>query len=175
MYPPAPENKVIWDPLVRLFHWSLALAFLLNYAVLEEGETAHEWVGYYCLAILAVRIFWGFVGSHNARFASFFPTREGIRHHLGLLRQGRIEAHDGHNPVGGLMVLALMSAVLLTGLSGWMLQLDVFWGEDWAEEIHEFFANLSMALVLVHVGAVLLLSWLGPVNLVRTMLTGRRN
>ncbi|NVK41390.1 MAG: cytochrome b/b6 domain-containing protein [Oceanospirillaceae bacterium] len=171
---PALEAKTIWDPVVRLFHWSLALAFLLNYAVLEEGETAHEWVGYYCLAILSVRILWGFVGPRNARFADFFPTPARVRHHLALLRQGRIEAHDGHNPLGGLMILALMAGVTLTGITGWMLELDAFWGEDWAEELHEVMANLTMLLVFVHVSAVLLFSWLGPVNLVRTMITGRR-
>jgi len=171
---PAPANRIIWDPVVRLFHWTLALAFLLNYFVLEEGEEVHEWVGYYCLAILVVRVVWGFVGPRNARFSDFFPTPSRVRHHLTLLRHGRIEEHDGHNPLGGLMILALMTCVALTGITGWMLELDAFWGEDWAEELHEVTANLTMLLVLVHVSAVLLFSWLGPVNLVRTMITGRR-
>lgn len=171
---PASETKVIWDPVVRLFHWSLALAFLVNYAVLEAGKTPHRWVGYYCLGILAIRIFWGFVGPRSARFADFFPTRAGVKHHLRLLRQGRIEIHDGHNPAGGAMVLALMTGVILTGVSGWALGLDMFWGEDWAKEVHAAIANVTIGLVCIHVSAVLLFSWIGPVNLVRTMLTGRR-
>ncbi|MCP8686701.1 cytochrome b/b6 domain-containing protein [Marinobacterium sedimentorum] len=174
MNTPAPETKVIWDPVIRVFHWSLALAFVLDYAVLEEGETAHEWAGYYCLAIMLVRVIWGFVGPRNARFADFMPTKAGVRHHLGLLRQGQVEVHDGHNPAGGLMVLALMAGVTLTGLSGWMLELDLFWGEDWAKGIHELFANLTMTLVLVHVTAVVFFSWYGPDNLIYNMLTGRR-
>lgn len=171
---PVPAARMIWDPVVRLFHWTLALAFLLNYAVIEDGGETHERVGYYCLAILSVRVVWGFVGPRNARFSDFFPTPARVRHHVTLLRRGRIEAHEGHNPLGGLMILALMICVALTGLTGWMLELDAFWGEDWAEELHEAMANLTMILVLVHVSAVLLFSWLGPVNLVRTMITGRR-
>lgn len=72
------------------------------------------------------------------------------------------------------MILALMTGVVLTGISGWMQGLDAFWGEDWVEELHELCANLTLLLVFVHVCAVLLFSWLGPVNLVRTMITGRR-
>ncbi|MFW1678768.1 cytochrome b/b6 domain-containing protein [Pontibacter sp. JAM-7] len=168
------SQQRIWDPLIRLFHWSVAAGFLLNFTLTEEGETLHEWIGYYILAALLVRVCWGFIGPRNARFSDFFPRKPGLKSHLRELAQGQIKQHAGHTPLGGLMVMLLMAGLLLVGLSGWLTTTDMFWGEDWVEDVHEFFANLTLLLVLVHVAAVTLFSVLGPANLVRQMLTGRR-
>ena len=167
-------QSIIWDPLIRLFHWTVAAVFLLNFLVFEEGGSNHRWAGYYILAALAVRVIWGFIGSNNARFKNFLPTLGGIKYHLRLLKSRQFEVSDGHNPIGGLMVFALLFCLLGTGLSGWMMQFDVFWGEDWVEELHELLATATMTLVVLHVSAVILLSKFGPVNLIRQMITGQR-
>ncbi len=164
----------IWDPLIRIFHWSVAAGFLLNFTLAEEGETLHEWIGYYILAALLVRVCWGFIGPRNARFSDFFPRKAAVKAHLGELAHGEIKKHEGHSALGGLMIIALMSGLLLVGLTGWLTTTDMFWGESWMEEIHEFFANATLMLVLMHVAAVLLFSLLGPSNLIRQMWTGRR-
>lgn len=167
-------QSMIWDPLIRFFHWTVAAAFLLNFLVFEEGDINHRWAGYYILAALAIRLLWGFIGSENARFKNFSPTAKGIRQHLTLLKSKQFEVSEGHNPVGGLMVFALLFCLLGTALTGWMIGLDAFWGESWLEEIHGLIAGTTMTLVVLHVSAVVLLSKLGPVNLIKQMITGQR-
>lgn len=162
----------IWDPVIRLFHWSVALAFLLNYFFFEEGGDSHELAGYYILCALGVRLVWGVIGSSNARFKNFFPTVANVKAHIALLRAGRIPEENGHNPVGALMIFALLFGLCLTGLSGWSLA-ELFHGEGWMKDIHEVAANLTFMLVLVHVGAVVLFSYTGPRNLIAQMVTGR--
>jgi len=171
----ASTEIVIWDPLVRIFHWSTALLFLLNITVLEDGGTLHEWVGYTIAALVMVRILWGFIGSERARFRSFYPTRTRIRHHLNALWHRRTDPAEGHNPLGGAMVLALLFMLLLVALSGWMLTWDLFWGEDLLEEVHEAFANLTIFLVGVHVAAVLIMPRLTGIALIRPMISGKRS
>lgn len=165
-------KDIIWDPIVRLFHWSVALLFLLNYFILEEGSDWHEWAGYYILGALVVRIVWGFMGSPNARFISFFPSYKKVKHHITLMRSGIIPEDNGHNPVGALMIFALLFCLLITGLSGWSLD-GWFWGEDWAENIHEIFANTTFTLVVIHIFAVVFFSIKGPRNLIVQMVTGK--
>ncbi|MHB8913284.1 MAG: cytochrome b/b6 domain-containing protein, partial [Lysobacter sp.] len=60
----------VWDPLVRVLHWLLAGCFLAAFLV-EEGDTAHEWLGYATLGLVAIRMVWGFVGSRHARFVDW--------------------------------------------------------------------------------------------------------
>lgn len=35
----------LWDPLVRLFHLSVAAAFFANYFLNEKGAFWHRWIG----------------------------------------------------------------------------------------------------------------------------------
>lgn len=169
------SQQRIWDPLLRFFHWSVALAFLLNFVVLEEGETAHRWVGYYVLCALAIRVIWGFLGPKNARFKDFMPTPSSLKQHINHLKNKQLESSSSHTPLGGLMIFALLFGLLFTGLSGWMMGLDMFWGEEWVEEFHELMAGAVMTLVVVHVAAVSFFSYAGPSNLIKQMITGKRS
>ncbi|TPE44566.1 cytochrome B [Maribrevibacterium harenarium] len=162
----------IWDPIIRLFHWSVAVAFLLNFFVLERGESPHEWAGYYILIALVVRLFWGFVGPDNVRFVSFLPSWSKLKAYLSELLNDRVPEEDGHNPLGALMIFALLFGLLTTGLSGWgMEQLDEY--ERALKGLHELAANTTFMLVMVHAIAVVVFSFKGPRNLVRQMITGR--
>ncbi|AZZ95242.1 cytochrome B [Hahella sp. KA22] len=164
----------VWDPLVRLFHWTLATACILNLWVLEDGSSWHEWVGYYAGGAIAIRVLWGFIGTPYARFRSFFPTPTRLKNYVGALMSGKPAETVGHNPMGGLMILALMFLVAALAVSGWMMSLDAFWGEDWLEEIHEGLANALMALMLIHIAAVSLYSRFGKENLIAAMVTGKK-
>jgi cytochrome b len=162
----------VWDRFVRVFHWSLVACVAFNLLVQDDGEPLHRWSGYLASGLVLARIVWGFIGSRHARFADFFPTPTRLRAHLQALRAGRPEAHEGHNPLGALMMLALLALVLSLGLTGWMQGLDAFWGDEWLEELHEGLAATLQGLVLLHVGAALLMSHLERTNLIRAMITG---
>jgi cytochrome b len=144
----------------------------LNLFVLEDGESAHEWVGYIATVLVAARVVWGFVGSQHARFTDFFPTPARVRQHLMAMRAGNIPHHEGHNPLGALMMLALMALVLLLGLTGWMQSLDTFWGEEWLMELHEILANTLLLAAGLHALAALVMGRLERTRLVRAMFTG---
>jgi cytochrome b len=163
---------MIWDRFVRLFHWSVAALFLLNFWVLEAGDPPHEWAGYAIAGLVVARIGWGFCGPANARFASFFPTPARLRDTLQNF-SARCRDHRGHNPLGGLMILLLLAGLLLTAVSGWMQGLDAFWGEDWVENLHEWTADTLMVAVVVHISAVLIIQTRFRVPLIRAMIRGR--
>ncbi|TNF07576.1 MAG: cytochrome B, partial [Pseudomonadales bacterium] len=99
----------LWDPVVRLFHWSLAGAFLANYFFTEEGENWHRWFGYYAVAWLVIRLVWGFVGTPAARWADFWPTPARLGEHLRALLSGRAYHRLGHSPLGALVMILMMA------------------------------------------------------------------
>ncbi len=171
-----PSRVPVWDRFVRIFHWSLVVCVLSNCFIVEEGAGLHQWLGYTASALVLARAGWGFIGGGNARFASFFPTPARLRAHAGELRDGwhagRLPRHAGHNPLGALMMLALMALVLLLGLTGWLQTTNRFWGVEWMQEVHEVLAHSLIALVTLHAGAALLMGRLQRTNLVAAMVTG---
>lgn len=171
--PPAAGAGVrVWDPVVRLFHWTVVTGCVLNLFILEDGDLAHEIVGYVVAAALAIRLVWGFVGTKYARFSDFVPTPSRLVAYLSALLRGREPRMLGHNPAGGLMMLALMALLAGVCLTGWMSTLDAFWGEEWLEELHETLANAIIVLALLHAAAALFESWRHRENLVWAMVTG---
>jgi len=170
---PAPSTQV-WDPFVRLFHWSLVTCVILNLWILEEGETAHEWAGYTAVGLVLARVVWGFIGTKHARFSDFFPTPNRVTSHVQALLRGELPVSVGHNPLGALMMLALMALVLSLGLTGWLQGSDAYFGEEWLEELHEGLANTLLLLAGLHATAAILMSRLERVNLVRAMVTGKK-
>lgn len=169
---PRTVAVAVWDPLVRLFHWSLVAGVLLNQFVLEEGQASHRWVGYAAAMLVLARLVWGFVGSRHARFADFLPTPARLREQLRALRRGRAAAYVGHSPLGALMMLALMALVLMLGVTGWMQGTDAFWGEEWLEELHEALAQALLWAAALHALAAIVVGRLERVRLVRAMVTG---
>ncbi|MBN1237973.1 MAG: cytochrome b/b6 domain-containing protein [Gammaproteobacteria bacterium] len=168
-----PSIKV-WDPLVRLFHWSLAVSFAVAWLTAEDWRDLHEWAGYAAAALIAFRIVWGLVGPSYARFGSFLRSPVTVARYLGDMARGRERRYIGHNPVGGVMIIALIVGLAATALTGWMYTLDAFWGVEWVEETHEVLANVMLALVLIHIAGVAFASLRHRENLVRAMLVGRK-
>lgn len=176
----------VWDPLVRFFHWSLVSAFIIAFISEDELLSVHSWAGYLILALLSIRIIWGFIGTHYARFSDFIYRPRYITQFLKDTFKLRAKRYIGHNPAGGAMVIMLMLSLLLTTITGvlvlgaeeqlgpvshWFTQSAGYWG-DILEEAHEFFANFTLLLVIIHVIGVLVESLIHKENLVSAMWTG---
>ncbi|WCD78046.1 MULTISPECIES: cytochrome b/b6 domain-containing protein [Pseudomonas] len=171
----ARATILLWDPLVRVFHLSLAGVFVANYFFNEAGDDWHVWLGYYAAAWLAVRTLWGFVGPRSARWRDFWPTPARLARHMRSLVIGPPLHRLGHSPLGALVMLLMMTAILLLAVSGFLMQeVDALWGEDWPLDAHVFIADALLALVGLHVLAALVESLRLRENLPLSMLTGRR-
>ena len=162
----------VWDKFVRIFHWSLVACVLANFFVIDDGETAHQWLGYTASILVCARIVWGFIGSRHARFSDFFPTPAAIRQHLRDMMSGSKEHHDGHNPLRAVVMLSMLVIVLSLGATGYLQTTDAFWGEEWLQELHEGLASALIALAGFHALAAIVMSRIERTNLVAAMITG---
>lgn len=171
----SPQTEKLWDPLIRIFHWSIAAIVVANYFFNEDGGDWHQWLGYIAVVWLTVRFFWGFVGSGAARWSDFFPTRTNLTAQVTALRRGEPYHRMGHSPLGGLVMILMMLCILSLGITGFMMEeIDYFWGEDWVENLHTWIANSLIALVSIHLFAALFESYRLKENLPLSMITGKR-
>ncbi len=108
----------VWDPLVRLFHWTLVISFLVAYLSGEELQQVHIYSGYLITGLLVLRIIWGFIGSRHARFYDFLYSPREITSYLKSLISGKPKHYLGHNPAGGVMVILLLISLGSTVATG---------------------------------------------------------
>ncbi len=174
MQPAAQPPVRVWDPLVRIGHWSLVASVAAAWFTREGGGIWHEWIGYAALAIVAVRVVWGLAGPHYARFTQFVRSPPATLRYASQVVKGSEPRHLGHNPLGGWSIVLLLAAVTLVSLSGWLYTTDKYWGVEWVGELHEALTHVLLVLVALHVGGVALASYRHRENLVAAMLHGRK-
>ncbi len=195
------ETTKVWDPAVRIFHWSLVLTCLVAFISSESSEGVHAVAGYLILALLLFRIIWGFIGTRHARFVDFIYGPAEISAYLKGFLSGRSGHYLGHNPAGGLMVVLLLASLLITcwtGLKAWGAEghgplsnesgLSITAtahadsgsrkgghdGDEVYEEVHEFFAGFTLFLIVLHISGVLVTTVLHREHLIKGMITGRK-
>ncbi|MET0043564.1 MAG: cytochrome b/b6 domain-containing protein [Candidatus Thiodiazotropha sp. 6PLUC3] len=177
----------VWDPFVRLFHWTLVGSFLVTWVTEDEFMTLHVYAGYLIAILVSLRIVWGMVGTRYARFSDFVVSPGKVLDYLKDLISFKAKRTIGHNPAGGAMIGALLISLLITTFSGMLaygaeglgpLAEPFFsntpYGGELFEEIHEFFANLTLFLVVFHLAGVVFGSLLHQENLLRSMITGTK-
>jgi cytochrome b len=176
----------VWDPLVRTFHWLLAVCFLIAYVVEDDMLNLHVLAGSIVFGLIIFRLIWGIMGTEHSRFADFIYSFKQVLQHLRDLVRMRPAQHTGHTPVGGVMIFLLLFGLLILTLSGVMLYAmegaslpfaGLMTGVDLdttilIEHIHGWVADLLVLLVLFHVAGVFFESFLQKQNLVRAMITG---
>jgi len=180
----------VWDPLVRVAHWFLVAGFFISFMVGDDFMWLHRWAGYLTLAVVALRIPWGIVGTRYARFTSFVCRPRTVIAYLKDVAAFRPKRYLGHNPAGGAMIIAMLLVVPLLSLTG----MAAYAVKDsagplsgylvgggaplWLEALalpHSLLANLAMALVVAHIAGVLIASLQHRENLVRSMFSGRKS
>lgn len=178
-----PPLVYVWDPFVRVFHWTLVVAFTIAYVIEDDPLVVHVWAGYVVGVLVVARVIWGFIGSPHARFSDFMYSPATALRYLRNLILFRGERHLGHSPAGGYMVILLLVFLAATVVTG----LIVYGGEQQAgplagmfteetgeavEEFHEVFANITLALVFAHIAAVVVACFVLRENLIRSMVSG---
>src|SRR5688572_8103704 len=163
--PPAPiSTQPVWDLPIRLFHWLLAALIGFSWWSVKNGQPDwHIWSGFAILTLLVFRLLWGLFGSSTARFANFVRGPAVVRDYL---RDNSTWRFAGHSPLGALSVVALLAAVAVQvglglvsvdedGLNeGPLAQLVSLETSEAARDLHESFFNILLALIVVHVAAI---------------------
>ncbi len=189
----------VWDPFVRIFHWSLVVAVAVAWLTGDEWDDPHVIAGYVVAGLVALRLGWGLVGGRYARFAQFLHGPSALLAYLRDTVAGRERRYLGHNPLGALMIVALLITLAGSCISGWLVEnrarlaalpslpqmaaparadddgKDEKPGEgreEVVEEVHEVLANGLLVLIGLHVVGVILSSVRHDENLARAMVTG---
>lgn len=180
---PPPEIEIqLWDWPIRLIHWSFVLLIPAMWASAEFGNlTVHRVLGLILLGLLLFRLYWGVAGSATARFAGFVRGPGAI---LRYLRSGT--SAIGHNPLGALSVIALLGVLgLQIGLGLFAQDTDgmvagplaghvSYETSDAAADWHEVLFNVLLALIGLHLAAILYYLLRRRDNLIGAMVTGRK-
>lgn len=170
----------VWDLPVRLVHWTLAGLIAFSWWSVHYDHVAwHIWSGCAVLTLLIFRLLWGFVGSSTARFSGFVRGPRAVGDYL----RGRWSG-IGHTPLGGLSVLALFGVLAIqVGLglisededgiyTGPLSGLVSIGTSDKARDLHELWFNVILALIVIHIAAILFYRLRGK-HLTKPMITGR--
>lgn len=108
----------VWDPVVRISHWAIAVAVIANGLIDKPGGVVHVSIGWAVLALLAIRLAWGLLGPAEARFSAFPPDPRAAVSHLVDVVRGRPQEYPSHNPAGAIMVYALWACLALITTTG---------------------------------------------------------
>jgi cytochrome b len=175
----------VWDPLIRIFHWSLVVFFALAYFLEDASTNLHSYAGYTIALLLLFRLVWGFIGTEHARFENFPMSPASSLAYLQDMYRGTASRHLGHNPAGTLMVLVLLLSLVIcvfTGISLLALEgsgpLAGTGVRDWSGgllvKLHDLSATFTLVLAIIHILGVLLTSKRLGENLVAAMITGNK-
>jgi len=165
----------VWDPLVRLFHWSLVLSFAIAWVSSEGFDGLHIWSGYAAGALIAFRLFWGLIGPRYARFTQFVKGPGTTIGYIKTMVAGQEKRYVGHNPAGGAMVIALIILLGLSVWTGWLTTLPQYKNAVLVSDAHGFATSVLMLLVVVHVAGVIWASIRHKENLAKAMVNGRKS
>jgi cytochrome b len=162
----------VWDPFLRIAHWTLVMTVASAWLTQKGGGRWHEWLGYAALAVVISRLGWGCIGPSFARFSRFVRSPAATLHYSRQVLTHAEPRHLGHNPLGGYMIILLLSAVIVVSATGWLYTTDAYWGVQWVERLHEAMSDLLTGLVALHVTGVVFTSWRQRENLVAAMVHG---
>ena len=183
---PSPQAKrLVWDLPLRIFHWLFGLSILAAWATAELGEEQiHMWIGYLIISLLLFRICWGIWGTRHAQFIHFIPGPGALLSYLKQMPNRSSKQSVGHNPLGSLMVIAMIVLVALQAVSGLFTE-----GEIWAgpyvsaldssvvkrlDGLHHSNFDYLLVLMALHIIAVFAYLVGKKQNLILPMITGRK-
>ena len=180
------EKHLIWDLPLRIFHWSFAVIILASwYTSEQEGELVelHMQLGFVALALIIFRVLWGIVGPKHARFSQFIPSPNALIAYLHPTKKSRTTA--GHNPLGALMVVLMISLIATQAISGLFIDDDIYssgpyYGsvsntvEKLMRFLHHNIFDYMIAAIFLHLAAVAYYWRVKKQNLVLPMITGKK-
>lgn len=177
--PPRPQSRRVVDATTRMLHWLMALSFTGAYLTAdgERWRLVHVSLGYTLAGLLVARVLWGLLGPRQARLSMLWRKLQGLPAWFKSLPTVTSPAalqpvwRQGQNLMMALVVVLILGAVIPLTLSGYAVWDE--WGGEWFEDVHEFFGNTLLMMVLAHIGLMAVMSLLRRKNQALPMLTGR--
>lgn len=182
------EQRKIWDPLIRIWHWLLVISVVGGWLLGEYRDfdtiAYHMYFGYTTGGLILFRIVWGFVGPAPVRFRSLAVSPASLARYAGSMFQRKPSGVPGHNPVGALSVIAILIALAVQVVSGLFSEDDGLFSEGplagyvssatrlTLGSIHHTTSEVILVLVGLHVSAIIFYQVWKRENLVRAMFTG---
>lgn len=140
----------LWNKSIRLIHWAVAISIILNLFFLEEGDDIHRWIGYGAVGFVLWRFYLGIKGPEHVKFRDFpLSYSDFIIFFQNPFRKSPKD-FKGHNPGASLTYILMWLSVIALGVSGYMMGLDRFWGDETLEEIHIRVSTFLKILILLH-------------------------
>jgi len=176
----------IWDVPTRLFHWTLAGLIAATYVAQEAGRLQlHMTIGYVILTLVLFRLLWGLVGSRPSRFATFVPTPRRLARYSAAFVRGRPPSVAGHNPLGAVLIYAMLALVAVQAGSGLFANDDIFTegplaklvsddASDRLTALHETSFWILIGLIAVHIAANTLYEVVLRQPLIQAMISGTK-
>lgn len=140
---------MVWSLFTRILHWTVAVPVLLNF-FLDGEDDPHKIAGYLAASAVTLRLGWGFVTKDKAHFRHFPLAPSSVNEFIRSSIRGEKDQFDGHNPLASWVYILMWISVLALGVSGFMMGMDKFWGEEWLEETHGAIATGLKFLVAFH-------------------------
>ena len=182
-----PATQKVWDAPTRLVHWLFVFCVAFSWWSVENKQMEwHVWSGLTLLGLLVFRIYWGFAGPETARFAQFIKGPGAVVGYLGKLFKPNYRAAFGHNPLGALSVVAILLALIAQVTLGlFATDTDYLYAgplnhlvdgdtADDLTDLHEDFFNVLLALIGLHIAAIVFYLVVKRTNLIGPMFTGKR-
>lgn len=170
-----PRGRLTIDAPIRAFHWLFALSVTGAWltAESEHWRALHVTLGYAFGGLLLFRLVYGLIGPRQAGLSLLWRRASGLGNWLRGVFSGQADlTRLATLGMGSAMLLLLLVAAPLV-LSGYAGHVNWLGMEDALEEVHEFFANIAMTLVLTHLALIAVLSLIRRKHLALPMLTGR--
>ena len=166
------KKILVWDIPTRVFHWALAISFAgaMITQEMERLRLVHITFGYTMLGLVGFRVIWGMIGTRYARFSSFVPSPKKVFAYIRSLFSRQPMHTLGHNPIGALGIIAMLSLIIGTSVSGILLEAEI--AEELFEELHEGLANGLLVVVGIHIAGVIFSSLAHKENLIGPMFSG---
>ena len=184
------RREAVWDPVTRLWHWVFAASVITGWSLGEFRTFSimqwHIYLGYLTGALLVFRYVWGFAGPAPVRHRTLFASLRGIPAYVRRIGVRQPSGVPGHNPVGALSVIAMVLALTAQVVTGLFSEDDaLFHSGPLASEVssdivvtmtgyHNLCAKVVLALVALHVAAIVYYHLWKRENLVAPMWHGRK-
>ncbi|MBU2978852.1 cytochrome b/b6 domain-containing protein [Alteromonas sp. C1M14] len=182
------QRTLIWDVPTRLFHWLLVISLIAQYLTAEVLENSMQWhfyFGYFTLGLILFRILWGLIGTTYAKLSQCFHSPKAIFNYMKCLLQSDSPAHAGHNPLGGLVVIAMLMLVLTQAISGLFMTDDIFLDGPWRAAVgddtldvmnylHRNVFDVILGVIALHIAAIIFYGVYKKQKLASAMIHGKK-